>query len=89
MKCEAYVKQYVPRGWSHVVINSKCGTTAYDGSLLLCPVCRDRAARRHPQGWRYAPGDTCRHGTYLGTHEHHDEVTCGECEAQAVGERND
>lgn len=36
------------------------------GRAVLCDRCERSAERRYPQGWRGYPGDTCRHGVYVG-----------------------
>ena len=43
----------------------RCG--AYHcGDKVLCDPCESKAQRAYPQGWRFHPGDTCRHGAYTG-----------------------
>lgn len=46
-------------------IMKRCGTT-YDGDEVLCDEHYKQAIKRYPQGWVYYPGDTCKHGTYVG-----------------------
>ncbi len=43
----------------------KCGDY-YGGEMVLCERCERKAHRAFPQGWRYYPGDVCRHGRYVG-----------------------
>ena len=80
-RCEGTVSQFVPRGYSYREVVSRCGSTSIHGDVLLCDGCEGRAAESHPQGWKYSPGDVCKHGTYLGCHEDNDERLCGQCEA--------
>ena len=80
-RCGQKVTQYVLRGWTTRAIDMSCGSTSVHGDVLLCPACEWKAKRDYPQGWRHYPGDTCRHGTYLGCHEDNDERLCGACEA--------
>jgi len=42
-----------------------CGRYQY-GTKQLCDEHLAEAERRYPQGWRGYPGDTCRHGVYVG-----------------------
>jgi hypothetical protein len=46
-------------------IEGSCGRY-YGGQKLLCGDCQVRALAKYPQGWQCYPGDTCRHGTYVG-----------------------
>jgi len=55
-----------------------CGTW-YAGERYLCDGCEAKARRAFPQGWRYDPGDTCRHGVYVGGCG--PDLMCGRCEA--------
>jgi hypothetical protein len=36
------------------------------GYLDLCWEHLAYYKRLYPQGWKYSPGDTCKHGTYVG-----------------------
>lgn len=81
MACQNTVTQYVPRGYGYRAVETRCGSTGIHGQRLQCDDCERRAAAANPQGWRNAPGDTCKHGTYLGCHEDNDERLCGLCEA--------
>lgn len=85
-RCNNMVSQFVPRGYSYREVKLRCGSTSIHGDVLLCEDCRKAAEKEFPQGWRNCPGDTCRHGTYLGCMEDGDERLCGECEAAAPGE---
>jgi len=62
-------------------IEAKCGSTNQWGGQALCAECEDQARSRYPQGWRDAPGDTCRHGTYVGDAWGPD-ILCWRCEAE-------
>jgi len=46
-------------------IYQKCGGD-FAGEIVLCDACVRKYQRIYPQGWRYYPGDVCRHGTYVG-----------------------
>jgi hypothetical protein len=81
MRCENKVTQYVLRGFGYKAVEMRCGSTSVHGDVLLCDECAWKAKRQYPQGWKNSPGDTCRHGTYLGCHEDNDERLCGRCEA--------
>lgn len=58
---------------------AKCGSTNQWGGQATCEACEDKARERYPQGWRHAPGDTCKHGTYVGDAWGPDYL-CGRCE---------
>lgn len=62
------------RGNEHEV---RCGS--WHGERNLCDGCTARAERAYPQGWRYDPGDVCRHGVYVRT-----DYDCAswQCEAE-------
>lgn len=79
-RCENMVVQMVPRGYGYREVSLRCGSTSIHGGTLQCEHCEKSDNRRYPQGWRYSPGDTCKHGTYMGSHEDNDEVLCGACE---------
>ena len=59
-------------------VENKCGSY-FAGEKQLCATCERRASKMYPQGWVGYPGDTCRHGTYVGGCgvDH----ICGACEA--------
>ena len=38
----------------------------WDGGTVLCQPHYELYCRDYPQGWRYYPGDVCKHGTYTG-----------------------
>lgn len=42
-----------------------CGSY-YGGEMFLCTACEAAASFEYPQGWRGYPGDTCKHGVYVG-----------------------
>lgn len=49
------------------------------GCKQLCADCEAEARLRYPQGWTGYPGDTCRHGVYVGGCGA--DYMCGACEA--------
>jgi|WetSurMetagenome_2_1015567.scaffolds.fasta_scaffold280367_1 hypothetical protein len=55
----------------------KCGDY-FAGGKLLCRPCEEKAKKDYPQGWRYYPGDVCKHGTYVGGCGI--DWMCGKCE---------
>ncbi len=77
--CKNNVIQYVERKFETKEIVSKCGSTGQYGVVLLCDSCKEKAETRYPQGWRDVPGDTCRHGNYVGGGFGPDHI-CGLCE---------
>ena len=61
-------------------IQFPCGsTTGPDGKLVQCAECHTKDKKRYPLGWRNVPGDTCKHGTYVGGPSGPDHI-CGHCE---------
>lgn len=42
-----------------------CGKQRH-GQIQLCEKCLAKYQKQYPQGWRYYPGDVCRHGVYTG-----------------------
>lgn len=80
MACQNKVDQFVQRGWEIRKIEMRCGSTSVHGDVLLCPSCEWAARRNYPQGWRYTPGDICKHGNYVGDAGGPDYL-CGQCEA--------
>ena len=74
--CKRKVAAMTRRDGSEVEIS--CGSY-FAGEKLLCLSCDNKAKRDYPQGWVGYPGDTCRHGTYVGGCgvDH----ICGACEA--------
>lgn len=51
-----------------VEIEVRCGDIVNSGhstKAVLCPTCEKEANKVYPQGWRYSPGDTCKHGIYV------------------------
>ena len=79
MGCQNMVEQVVPHGYSFKLIKMRCGSTSIHGDVLLCGYCIAKGKRDYPQGWRYTPGDTCRHGNYVGDAGGPDYL-CGQCE---------
>jgi hypothetical protein len=56
-----------------------CGGYDYRGRITQCSSCREANEKAYPQGWREFPGDTCRHGNYIGGPSGPDYI-CGACE---------
>lgn len=77
--CDNTVIQMIPTKWHFKEVKMQCGNTSIHGGTLLCEECISKAERNYPQGWRDVPGDTCEHGTYVGTPGGPDYI-CGECE---------
>ena len=65
MKCENKVDVWVETLIHGKTVQMPCGMTGPHGTVELCDTCMDTMTKRHPQGWRHYPGDTCKHGTYL------------------------
>ena len=42
-----------------------CGKTVA-GVVQMCNECVAKYNKIYPQGWSYYPGDTCKHGVYVG-----------------------
>lgn len=61
--CKAKVVVMVRRDGTPV--EQDCGKW-WAGERQYCPTCLERHFEDYPQGWRGYPGDTCRHGTYVG-----------------------
>lgn len=79
--CTNKVTSFVPRGYGYKEISLPCGSTSSTGGVNLCSDCLDKLEARYPQGWRYTPGDTCKHGTYVGDAGGPDYL-CGLCESE-------
>lgn len=77
--CKNKVIQYVERGFTTREIKLTCGNTDQYGGVLLCDSCEKALEKKYPQGWRNVPGDTCRHGNYVGGPNGADYI-CGLCE---------
>ena len=56
----------------------ECGTQSSAYGFALCDECEKRIAADYPQGFRYYPGDTCKHGVYVGGCGA--DYMCGACE---------
>jgi hypothetical protein len=80
MGCENSVMQFVQHGYGYKEIQLPCGSTGIRGQQLLCEECESKAEIEFPHGWRDTPGDTCEHGTYIGTPGGIDYI-CGKCES--------
>lgn len=67
--------------WMQKTRTVKCGS-GYDtrGMLRLCMECMRRCEEQYPQGWRFYPGDTCKHGNYVGGSGA--DYMCGRCESE-------
>lgn len=59
-------------------LKKKCG--GFWGRKLLCDTCERKAEKQYPQGWRYYPGDVCKHGVYTGGSGI--DWICGRCEGE-------
>ena len=62
-----------------------CGTM-YAGANYFCDQCEAALAKRYPQGWRYTPGDLCKHGVYVGGCGA--DYMCGRCETKTEEQDN-
>jgi hypothetical protein len=62
--------------WAETPCNGKHSTSVVYGST--CDACEPIYAANHPQGWAYYPGDTCKHGRYVGGCGY--DLMCAECE---------
>jgi hypothetical protein len=60
-------------------ILTKCGHTSPTGDVALCNSCLTRLRKQYPQGWRYTPGDVCKHGCYVGD-AYGPDYMCPNCE---------
>lgn len=58
-------------------IQVTCGSW-YAGTQVICEKCEQRLIKHYPQGWRYTPGDVCKHGVYVGGCGA--DYMCGRCE---------
>lgn len=76
-------KVTVDVGRSDVVeITINCGDIYSSGhrtETAQCPACEAAASEQYPQGWRFYPGDICKHGVYVGG-DH--DCACGQCESE-------
>ncbi len=81
MRCKNKVIQFVPKGYGFKRVIMQCGNTGIHGNTLLCDNCLEKADDKFPQGWRKTPGDTCKHGYYVGTPGGPDHI-CPWCEAE-------
>ena len=55
-----------------------CGSWVAGQGKVFCDQDQKRMEHQYPQGWRYYPGDVCRHGTYVGGSGV--DLMCGACE---------
>lgn len=56
-----------------------CGTYQ-GGEKQLCDKCFNFASFQFPQGWKAYPGDTCKHGVYVGGCGV--DLMCADCETE-------
>ena len=78
--CDNKLTLDVNFGGELVEITVTCGDLYTDGhrtQTAQCPTCGAKAIANYPQGWRYYPGDVCKHGTYIGGDR---DCACGKCE---------
>ena len=54
-----------------------CGDYFF-GETVTCGPCEEYYQAKYPQGWAHYPGDTCRHGVYVGGIGI--DWMCGRCE---------
>ena len=47
-------------------VTTQCGHTRPDGGYAICEKHEALLRKQYPQGWRYVPGDVCKHGSYIG-----------------------
>ncbi len=65
-----------------VEITVNCGDLVAASSstkAALCDICLTKANKLFPQGWKYSPGDICKHGTYVGGDR---DCACSFCERE-------
>ena len=74
--CKNKVVAMCRRDGSEVKV--QCGSW-FAGEQMTCAKCEKRAEKMYPQGWRHYPGDTCRHGVYVGGCGI--DYMCSRCEA--------
>jgi hypothetical protein len=79
MRCKNLISQFVPRGYGYKEIKCVCGSTSIHGTELICEECEEKLKKQYSQGWRFTPGDVCKHGTYVGDAGGPDYI-CGHCE---------
>ncbi len=79
--CENKVTQTIKSGWEWNFAKSPCGSTGINGKRLVCDDCKKELEKKYPQGWRNAPGDTCKHGTYI-SDPYGPDILCGLCEEE-------
>ena len=56
-----------------------CGDADHHSRRVMCDTCYSIALQDYPQGWRHVPGDTCKHGVFVGT-MYIEGGVCGKCE---------
>ena len=77
--CNNTVEVALPHGHNYRLVRVQCGRTDPHGRVAICNGCARRLQEGLPQGWRHVPGDTCKHGTYVGDAYGPDYI-CGQCE---------
>jgi len=80
--CATMVTQYISTGtmeWREIEL--PCGSTGVDCERLMCVERVTKADKIYPQGWRKSPGDTCKHGTYVGD-AYGPDYMCHVCELE-------
>lgn len=75
-KCAGTIAQY----WGGEPFEHPCGKWRACRGSVYCERCHRLMELTYPQGWRYYPGDTCRHGVYVGGCGA--DLMCGRCEAE-------
>lgn len=75
-KCAGEAYAWTDReGETHIV---PCGKWRVGEGNQYCPRCLRVMQLTFPQGWRYYPGDKCKHGVYVGGCGA--DLMCGKCE---------
>jgi hypothetical protein len=80
--CDNKVEVHVTFAGKDIEMTINCGDIYADGGrteTALCPECLAKAEARYPQGWRYRPGDICKHGVYVGGER---DCACWRCETE-------
>ncbi len=78
--CNTKVEVYLPSGNDYAPFTFTCGDIINNNGrteTVMCDACESAANKAYPQGWRYAPGDTCKHGVYVMGDQ---DCACWQCE---------
>ena len=67
--------------YTYKELEMTCGSLNCNGERVLCDDCLSAAEKNYPQGWRYTPGDVCKHGNFVGGSCGPDYL-CGLCESE-------